>query len=154
MWLLFFCLPGHVVAAGKPGGPEHEYVPRRDLKEIQTVVDDLLSRMELHETVGVTIVPRNRLTVSVERKDEANGDFLLSIEEGFLEELNDEQIRAALAHELGHVWIFTHHPYLQTETLANQIARRVVTRDALVQVYEKLWKHRGTTGDLARLVGD
>ena len=31
-------------------------------------------------------------------------------------------------HELGHVWIFTHHPYLQTEQLANRIAMRLVSR--------------------------
>ena len=48
-----------------------------------------------------------------------------------------------MAHELGHVWVFTHHPYLQTEKLANQIAMRVVTRDSLVNVYHKLWEHGG-----------
>ena len=49
-----------------------------------------------------------------------------------------------MAHELGHVWVFTHHPYLQTEKLANKIAMRVVTRDSLVSVYQKLWEHGGT----------
>jgi hypothetical protein len=46
------------------------------------------------------------------------------------------------------VWVFTHHPYLQTEKLANQIAMRVVARDSLVSVYHKLWEHGGTKGDL------
>jgi hypothetical protein len=44
--------------------------------------------------------------------------------------------------------VFTHHPYLQTEKLANQIAMRVVARDSLVSVYHKLWEHGGTKGDL------
>jgi len=61
---------------------------------------------------------------------------------------------AAIAHELGHVWIFTHHPFLQTEVLANQIAQRLVPRSSLVQVYEKVWKRQGTEGDLSRFVGD
>jgi Zn-dependent peptidase ImmA (M78 family) len=63
-------------------------------------------------------------------------------------------LKSTVAHELGHVWIFTHHPYLQTESLANQIAERVVSRESLVQVYEKVWKALGTKGDLARFVAD
>ncbi len=46
-------------------------------------------------------------------------------------ELTDEELDAVMAHELGHVWIFTHHPFLQTEQLANQIAMRVVSRQTL-----------------------
>jgi len=44
-----------------------------------------------------------------------------------------------VAHELGHVWIFTHHPYLHTEELANSIALRLVDRAALDAVYDKVW---------------
>jgi hypothetical protein len=92
--------------------------------------------------------------VSVESVDDGSDAFLLSMEEDFLDELTDEELQAAIAHELGHVWIFTHHPYLQTEALANRIAMRIVSRDSLVLVYEKLWKRQGTGGDLARFVGD
>ena len=42
----------------------------------------------------------------------------------FLDTLTDDEVEAEVAHELGHVWIFTHHAYLQTEGLANQIAMR------------------------------
>jgi hypothetical protein len=91
--------------------------------------------------------------VSVEFDDTDKG-FLLSVEEEFIGELTDEELQAAVAHELGHVWIFTHHPYLQTEALANQIAQRVVPRASLVQVYEKVWKRQGTRGDLSRFVAD
>ena len=79
--------------------------------------------------------------------------FTLSVERGFAEGLTAEQLEAALAHELGHVWIYTHHPYLQTERLANQIAMRVVSREMLVSVYHKLWQHGGTTGDLETYLG-
>jgi predicted Zn-dependent protease len=92
--------------------------------------------------------------VSVEPVDERSTAFTLSIEQSFLVDLNDDELRAAIAHELGHVWIFTHHPFLQTEGLANEIARRLVARDNLVRVYEKVWQRQGTTGDLARLIGD
>ena len=51
-----------------------------------------------------------------------------------------------LAHELGHVWIYTHHPFLQTERLANVIGQRVTDRAALERVYLKLWAYERTTG--------
>jgi predicted Zn-dependent protease len=92
--------------------------------------------------------------LSVEPIEDLDGEFQLSIEEGFIDELTDDELEAAVAHELGHVWIFTHHPYLQTEALANQIARRLVTRDSLVRVYEKVWRIKGTKGDLSRFLGE
>jgi hypothetical protein len=58
-----------------------------------------------------------------------------------------------VAHELGHVWVFTHHPYLQTERLANQIAMRVVSRGSLAGVYRKLWERGGVKGDLQAFLG-
>jgi predicted Zn-dependent protease len=70
-----------------------------------------------------------------------------------LELLSADEIEAALAHELGHVWIFTHHPYLQTELLANQVAMRAVSRDALARVYQKVWQS-GPKGDLVAFLGN
>ena len=67
--------------------------------------------------------------------------------------MSHEELDAAMAHELGHVWVFTHHPYLQTERLANQIAMQVVTRDSLVSVYHRLWEHGATKGDLVAFLG-
>jgi hypothetical protein len=49
------------------------------------------------------------------------------------------------------VWIFTHHPFLQTEELANQIAMQVVPRDTLAAVYDKVWKRVGRQGGLVYL---
>jgi hypothetical protein len=49
--------------------------------------------------------------------------------------------------------VFTHHPYLQTERLANQIAMRVVSRGSLAGVYRKLWERGGVKGDLQAFLG-
>lgn len=154
VWVLLLLIPRYAIAADPPAGTATAPTPRRDVDFIQSLVDDLRGRLTLPQHVRVSIVPTNPLKVSVQSVDELGGEFLLSFEESFLAELTDEELKAAVAHELGHVWIFTHHPYLQTEALANQIAARVVTRDSLVQVYEKVWKLHGTKNDLARLVSD
>ena len=112
-----------------------------------------MAKLTMADTVVVAVVPKNPLMVSVEYIDASTG-FLLSVEEDFINELTQEELEAAIAHELGHVWIFTHHPFLQTEVLANQIAQRLVPRSSLVHVYEKVWKRQGTKGDLTRFVGD
>ena len=57
----------------------------------------------------------------------AAGTFRLSLERSFLEQLTPVELKAVIAHSVGHVWIYTHHPYLQTEQLANQIALRAVS---------------------------
>ena len=121
---------------------------------LQALVSDLKSRMEITPAIVVTIVPSNALMMSVEAPEEPAKPFLLSIDASFLNTLTDEEIEASIAHELGHVWIFTHHPYLQTEELANQIAMRVVSRASLERVYAKVWERGGTKGDLARFLGE
>jgi len=120
-------------------------------RQIQTVVDDLKSRMSIPETVVVSIVPANALVVSVERSSGQRDTFTLALDAAFLDTLSDDEVGAVLAHELGHVWIFTHHPFLHTEELANEIALRVVNRDVLAVVYEKVWKRIGTRGRLTYL---
>jgi hypothetical protein len=118
------------------------------IERLQLVVDRLRGELGIPEIVDVAIESQVALVVSVEAPIDRGEPFRLAIEDGFLERLSDEELDAVLAHELGHVWVFTHHPYLQTERLANQIAMRVVTRDSLVSVYHKLWAHGGTKGDL------
>jgi hypothetical protein len=130
-----------------------EFVPRNNPKRVQDAVDELTSRLAIDQRVTAVLVRSNPLLVSVERQKQSDGGFLLSFEDGFLEGLEDDELRAIVAHELGHVWIFTHHPFLQTEKLANDVAMRVVTRDSLERVYSKVWARGGTKGDLARFLG-
>jgi hypothetical protein len=147
--LLVVFFPGYAVVTDGAGTEAAAATRTR----IQEIVDDFMARLKLTEHVAISVVPNNPLMLSVEFDDTDTG-FLLSLDEDFVNELTDEELRAAIAHELGHVWIFTHHPYLQTEALANQIAQRLVRRDDLVQVYEKVWSRLGTKGDLARFVGN
>ena len=102
----------------------------------------------------MSIVEANTLVVSVQPHAAQPGVFVLSFEQEFLQKLSDDEMSAVVAHELGHVWIFTHHPYLQTEQLANQIAMRLVARETLEPIYEKLWKRLGVTGDLNTYLGN
>lgn len=127
--------------------------PRTDLASLQRVVDELAQRLTLAATVTASIVDSNPLLVSVEPLEDRPGLFALSFERRFLEGLDDDALRAVVAHELGHVWIFTHHPYLQTELLANRVAMRVVSRENLERVYAKVWERRGMTVDLAHFLG-
>lgn len=121
--------------------------------KLQVLVTDLKTRLAVTVPVVVSIVPSNALMMSVKAPDDPAGAFLLEIDGSFLDGLTDEELEAAIAHELGHVWVFTHHPYLQTEELANQIAMRAVSRESLERVYEKVWQHDGTKGDLGRFLG-
>ena len=77
----------------------------------------------------------------------------MAFEERFLTGLDQDELKAIAAHELGHVWIFTHHPYLQTERLANTVAIRAVPRASLERVYSKVWEREGSKGDLAHFLG-
>ena len=120
---------------------------------LQSLVGKLKKRLNITPAIVVTIVPSNALMMSVEAPTDPAKPFLLSVDASFLNTLTDEEIEAAIAHELGHVWIFTHHPYLQTEELANQIAMRAVSRSSLERVYAKVWERGGTKGDLARFLG-
>ena len=149
--LLFLLLPGHV-AVTRAAEPERIIPNPRDQQRIQEIVNEFMAKLNMAHTVAVAVVPKNPLMVSVEYPDSTT--FLLSVQEDFIGELTQDELEAAIAHELGHVWIFTHHPFLQTEVLANQIAQRLVPRSSLVQVYEKVWKRQGTEGDLSRFVGD
>ena len=119
----------------------------------QQVVDALRAELGIGAAVAVAIVERDPRVVSVRARRDGSGSFALSIERGFADTVSDVQMRAALAHELGHVWIATHHPYLQTEQLANRVAMRVVTREQLVEVYRALWGAEALHGDLETFLG-
>ena len=120
---------------------------------VQLVVDSLRERLGITALVTVTMVEHDDRRVSVRRAPQDRTSFALSVERGFVEGLPREQLEAVLAHELGHVWIYTHHPYLQTERLANDIAMRVVNRSAFEPVYEKVWSRTGIRGNLIEFLG-
>ncbi len=126
---------------------------KRGAKRIRTIVDRFRQDLSIRERVIVSVVAKNDKLVSVERSKHRPGTFVLSFDESFLSTLDDNELIASIAHELGHVWIFTHHPYLQTELLANQIALKVVTRENLEQIYEKVWKDKGK-GSLKEFLGE
>jgi hypothetical protein len=116
---------------------------------VQVIVDDVKARLAIPQEVVVSIVPEEKLLVSVRRLQSREGAFSLAIERDFLDVLSEDELTAVVAHELGHVWIFTHFPYLQTEELANQVALRLVGRELLDSVYQKVWQRTGVRGELA-----
>src|SRR5262245_1777666 len=87
---------------------------------VQSIVDQMRSRLGLVPSVRALPVSENSRVASIRRDSEQRNAFVLSIEEDFLDSLTDDELGAVAAHELGHVWIFTHHPFLQTEELANR----------------------------------
>ena len=122
-------------------------------EKLQSLVSNLKTRLSISVPVVVSIVPTEPLVMSAKPPAGPHDPFLLSVDAAFLDQLTDDELEAALAHELGHLWVFTHHPFLQTEELANQIAMRVVSRESLERVYAKVWARGGTKGDLNRFLG-
>jgi hypothetical protein len=110
------------------------------------LVGQLSAALSLHSSVQIAVVIQHPLVFSVEPVDANKKEFRLSMELGFLRMLDDDELRAALAHELGHVWIFTHHPYLQTERVANSIGERAVKRVYFEKLYLKLWTYERKPG--------
>lgn len=120
---------------------------------LQDLTDDLRSRLQIEQRVTIELVDHNPLVMSVETLGGRVGPFVITVDREFIRELSSEELEAAIAHELGHVWIYTHHPYLQTERLANDIAMRVVRRSAFEPVYEKVWARTGIKGNLIEFIG-
>lgn len=143
-----------VLSSGGAIARAEEMAPRdARTRDLQRLVDSLRDRMGIAATVVVTMVERDARTLSVRRSAEESGVFALSAERRFVESLTADQVEAALAHELGHVWIYTHHPYLQTEQLANRVAMRAVPRERLVEVYHALWGEDAVHGKLESFLG-
>jgi len=117
---------------------------------VQILVNDLGDRLGIPDVIHVSIVPTNARLMSVEPVEH---EFELKVEDGWADALDDSELTAAVAHELGHVWVFTHHPFLQTEQLANEVAMRLVSPSSLARMYDKVWKRTHVQGDLARFLG-
>jgi hypothetical protein len=150
-----------VVAALALSVPPAESRERRELggttlalQRVQDALDAIKAKLALPYDVTAVIVDDHPLMVAVEPVRGRAGAFVVSLEATFLDELNDQELNAVVAHELGHVWIYTHHPFLQTEQLANQIAMQVVSRQTIESVYAKVWARGGHKGDLPRFSRD
>lgn len=124
-------------------------------EQVQRIVSRLKGELAIGVEIVPVIVPANSRLVSIQRQADARdgGSFVMSFDEQFLAGLDEEALTAIVAHELGHVWIFTHHPYLQTERLANSVAMRVVSRESLARVYARVWERAGGKGDLVHFLG-
>jgi hypothetical protein len=152
---LFVCLPSVPLDGASARVKDNKGRARAErTNQLQSVSDALRLRLGIMERVLVTIADRNLLVMSVETLGTRSGPFVIHADESFIETLTDEEIEAAIAHELGHVWIYTHHPYEQSERLANDIALRVINRAALEPVYGKVWKRTGIKGNLAEYIDD
>ena len=130
-------LAGTAVARAQSGPP---------VKRIAEIADELRQQLGIPQRVEVQIVASDSLAFSVQPTAQ-HRQFAISVDSSFLRQLNDEELKAAVAHELGHVWIYTHHPFLHTEALANEIALRVVSKDALSNLYNKLQHFEAARGD-------
>lgn len=147
---LAFWLPVFLMAATSARANERPNASAMAVR-LQGLVNLLRTELAIPQEVVLEVVDENPLMASVEPAKEGDG-FVLSIEGAFASRLSDDELKGVIAHELGHVWIYTHHPYLQTEQLANRIAMRLVSRENLEQVYQKVWKD-GAKGDLGRFLG-
>ena len=142
-----------LLATAARGAAKENETTTHSVAQIRTIVQELCGALSMQQNIQVSIAPHNERMVSVEHLSAPADAFVLSFDQEFLNSLTDVELTASIAHELGHVWIFTHHPYLQLEPLANEIAMRVVSRENLIHVYTKLWTHLGTEGTMSEVLG-
>ena len=107
------------------------------LQSMREIAENFQGQLGMLQRVDFAVVADDSRLVSVRRIIEEDG-FLMTFDQDFLAQLSEEEIRAVIAHELGHIWIFTHHPYLQTEDLANRKALQLVPAASLEKVYQRV----------------
>ncbi len=109
-------------------------------QQIELIIKEFSRRLGITQKIIVSIVSGDKRLASVRPASENLNEFEISFDPAFVQTLDDLELTAAVAHELGHIWIYTHFPYLQTEALANQQALKLVSRNDLDKVYEKVWR--------------
>jgi hypothetical protein len=146
-----------IACMGVQGSYLSGFSPKNPAGTRMTQLDDVASRLatslDVLKRVEVLVVMRNDLVVSVEPLPGAGEGYRVVFDQRFFDQLTDEEIAAALAHEIGHVWIYSHFPFLQTEALANEIALKVAPRKAMESLYAKLWAYTGVKGKIEELLG-
>src|SRR6185295_11792286 len=95
------------------------------MAHLDEVASGLATALDIPKRVEVVLVTRNDLVVSVEPLTAPDEGYRVVFDQRFFERLSNEEVAAALAHEIGHVWIYSHFTFLQTEGLANEIALKV-----------------------------
>jgi len=123
------------------------------MARLDGVASGLATALGVPGHVEVVVVTRNDLVVSVEPLSKPEDGYRVVFDQRFFERLDDDEIAAALAHEIGHVWIYSHFPFLQTEALANEVALKVTPRKAMESLYSKLWVYTGVKGNIEELLG-
>jgi hypothetical protein len=118
-------------------------------QQLGVLARDFKGRLGISASIPVAIIDKNERLASVRAIPGRNETYLLEVDATFLASLTQEERRAIVAHEVGHVWIFSHHPFLQSETLANEVAERLVPQESLVKVYKKVWALGGQGSTLA-----
>jgi len=122
---------------------------QHNARKIKGILADLKKQLDISVDISTAVVPKEELLVAVSPDRKRKGSFKIAFDAAFLAMLDEDELRAAIAHELGHVWIYTHHPYLHTEDLANAIAHRIVTPTELDRVYEKVRLVKSPPSNLA-----
>jgi hypothetical protein len=121
--------------------------------KIERIAQEFGHRLGLSPQFIISIAKDNPRLAAAQCETNAKKAFRISFDFEFLLTLDDRELDAAVAHELGHIWIFTHFPFLQTEVLANHQALRLVPRRDLARIYEKMWKWNGRQGNLEQVLG-
>jgi hypothetical protein len=129
-----------------PAAPDPPSTLSLRLELAQQMVNRLRTELSIDSAVEIAFVNYHPLVFSVEPVDSRRQRFRISMEVGFLSILSEEELLGAIAHEMGHVWIYKNRPFLHTEQLANTIGQRVAARESLERVYDKLWAYEGTAG--------
>jgi hypothetical protein len=135
-----------ILLLARPVATDLPIPARLRARRAQEFVDQLRTALPIPNEIQIAVVPYHPLVFSVQPLATDRNRYLLTMELGFLLSLNDDELRAAIAHELGHVWIYTHHPFLQTERQANIVGERVVDRRSFEELYAMLWMYEGASG--------
>ena len=141
-----------LVAVAAPSRCLVAAAPYEKERQIGLIAQSFCRNLGISQPIHVVILQKNPRLVSVEFVAGRTDAFQMVFEQGFLDSLDTRELLAAVAHEIGHAWIFTHFPYLQTEALANRQALKLVSRSDLEKLYRRVWGWKGEQGGLDKVL--